>query len=420
MQAIGVIDRVDHLLVSVPVCALGQSDSATGQTSCSDPGAQQVATSVSSAPVHAALRGDMRPAQWLVSQGTTTLVAVPVIDVHGDRVGVLVLVLAGATQTASTTATALTFTGQFVYLLWKGLEELGFSLILAASAIGTVTGLWIARTIARRLRRIAEVASAWSRGEFAATIREPGRDEISQLAQDLNGMAIQIQALLTVREQLAVVEERNRLARDLHDVVKQHLFSTALLVNAARQQMGYAPEQAMVHLQEAEDLAQLAQEEVGTLIKALRPAALEDRGLAAVLRTYATDWAQRSGITLDMRILGEQATPVVVEEALLRIIQEALANVARHSGATRAQVTLSWREKELCVEIADNGRGFPTRQGEQGLGLQSMRERAERVQGTMMVESSPAGITIRVTVPVTASVDTALRSTKQHGTGCNE
>ncbi len=108
------------------------------------------------------------------------------------------------------------------------------ALVILASIVGTLFGVLASRGITRRLGRITLAADAWSRGEFQATVRNTGRDELGQLATDLNVMAEQLQHLLATRQELAVVEERHRLARDLHDSVKQQMFVITMLLGAAR------------------------------------------------------------------------------------------------------------------------------------------------------------------------------------------
>ncbi len=181
----------------------------------------------------------------------------------------------------------------------------GVLFVVLAALVGTLTGVLVSFNLARRLGRISRAAEAWSAGDFAATARDASRDELGQLARDLNRMAAQLQALLTTRQELAVVEERNRLARDLHDTVKQHVFANALLVRAARKQVDRDPAIAKQHLQDAEGLAEQTQHELITLIRALRPAALADKGLLTVLAVYAREWTARTGKAVDLRAQGE-------------------------------------------------------------------------------------------------------------------
>jgi nitrate/nitrite-specific signal transduction histidine kinase len=121
----------------------------------------------------------------------------------------------------------------FIVLLLANLgAELPF--LALAGVIGILSGMLGSRGIRRPLRQIALAADAWSRGDFSAKAQTASRDELGQLARDLNNMADQLQALLTTRQELAVVEERYRLARDLHDSIKQQLFVITLLVGGAR------------------------------------------------------------------------------------------------------------------------------------------------------------------------------------------
>src|SRR5262249_36917465 len=274
-------------------------------------------------------------------------------------------------------------------------------LVLGMCLIGVLTGALLARNLTHRLRTIADAADAWSRGDFAATARDASADELGQLARDLNRMAEQLQPWLATREALAVVEERNRLARELHDTVKQHVFANALLVRAARKQLDRDPQTAQRHLSEAEELAEATQQELIALIQALRPAALADKGLVAVLDAYTREWSERTSVGVDLRVQGERATPLEVEEALYRLAQEALANIARHSGASRAEIQLAWDDDQVRLTVRDDGRGFDVSDAEgKGLGLASMRERVQALGGTLNLTSAPGGTRVEGSVPL--------------------
>ncbi|HEV2461492.1 MAG TPA: sensor histidine kinase [Ktedonobacterales bacterium] len=274
-------------------------------------------------------------------------------------------------------------------------------LVMGICLIGVLTGALLSRNLTRRLHTIAEAADAWSQGDFRAAARDPSGDELGRLARDLNRMAEQVRTLLATREELAVVEERNRLARELHDTVKQHVFANALLVRAARKQLDRDPETAKRHLCEAEELAEQTQQELIALIQALRPAALADKGLVAMLGDYAREWSERSGIAVDLRVQGERATPLDVEEALYRVVQEALANIARHSGAAHAEIGLAWDDERLRLTVSDDGRGFDVADAEgKGLGLASMRERVQALGGALSLSSGSGETRVEACVPL--------------------
>jgi signal transduction histidine kinase len=285
----------------------------------------------------------------------------------------------------------------------------GFLVALLAAVSGTLAGLFITRNLTRRLRSITHAAQDWSRGEFVTTAPDAAGDELGQLARDLNHMAQQLQTLVTTRQALAVTEERNRLARDLHDTVKQHVFAGALLVRAARKLVRRDPTQAEIYLEEAEALAEETQQELIALIRALRPAPIREKGLAKILQDQAAEWSRRMNIAVDVWIQGERETPSEVEEALYHILEEALANVARHSSAQLVEVRLTWSDSDLSLVIEDNGQGFDvpqvTEQGGARVGLSTMRERIEAVGGAMSLESSLQGTTVIVTVPLPQLVE---------------
>src|SRR5260370_1846098 len=153
-----------------------------------------------------------------------------------------------------------------------------------------------------RLHRMPQGAQAWSKGEFAVEVRDPSRDEIGQLGNDLNSMAEQLHTWLSTREELATIEERNRRARALHDSIKQNVFATALLVCAARTYLPPDMLPAQTYLAEAEALAEQTRQELTAVIHDLRPARLEDKGLTVVLRDYAEGRSRRMGIAVAMQV----------------------------------------------------------------------------------------------------------------------
>jgi NarL family two-component system sensor histidine kinase LiaS len=280
---------------------------------------------------------------------------------------------------------------------------LGGSLLLftlAAGMVGTVFGLITARSLTRRLRTVTQAADAWSRGDFSATIADRSNDELGQMARRLNRMSQQLENLMHTRQDLATLEERNRLARDLHDSVKQQVFATAMQVGAARELLPGNPVAAEGRLAEAEQLARQAQQELNTLIRELRPAGLENKGLVKALREYLVDWSKQSGVETDLRLQGERILPLDIEQALYRVTQEALANITRHSGATCVEIHLTWESTRVRLSIVDNGHGFDTQVAEgKGVGLQSMRERVQESSGIFTVESNDRGTRLEAVIP---------------------
>ncbi len=203
-------------------------------------------------------------------------------------------------------------------------------------------------------------------------------------------MAAQLEGLVQARQELATLETRNRFARDLHDSVKQQVFATSFQIAAARALIEKDTKAAEAYLTQAEELARQAQRELNVLIGELRPAALEGKGLSSALRDYVEDWSRRAEIPAEVHVRGEREVPLEVEQALFRVAQEALANVAKHSGAGNVEVGLIYASGSMTLRVADDGRGFdPAKNPGEGFGLQSMHERLEKLGGRVEVESAP-------------------------------
>ena len=210
----------------------------------------------------------------------------------------------------------------------------------------------------------------------------------------------EMEKLFERTKELAVVEERNRLARDLHDSAKQKAFAALAQLGTVNGLPQNSPA-ARRHLLEAENLIAEVIQELTFLIQEMYPAALMEKGLPTTVREYAFEWKNRNDIATDVRIESERPLDLKVEQAIYRVIQEGLANVARHSQATRVDVELVYRPDCIEVVIADNGRGFDSQSSLGGLGLRSMRERVESVAGKIKFESqSGQGSKITLSVPI--------------------
>lgn len=269
--------------------------------------------------------------------------------------------------------------------------------------IGLLFGYLLARGLTHRLHALDQITDAWSEGNFEVLSDDKSGDELGHLARHMNDMAMQLQNLFQTQHELTTLEERNRLARDLHDSVKQQIFATTMQVGAAKALLDQTPQSAKKHLAEAETLVNQAQQELTALIFQLRPAALEGRGLAKALREYVSDWSRQTNISMDIRVRGEQPLPLPIEQTLFRVAQESLANIARHSRAKQAEVDLAWENGLVSLTVTDNGQGFKPleKKGRHGVGLQSMRERVKTLGGHLRIESRPnQGTTITVELEV--------------------
>lgn len=205
-------------------------------------------------------------------------------------------------------------------------------------------------------------------------------------------------------------EERRRLARELHDEAGQHLTALGLGIEALSH-VTHPGSEIDRRAGQLRKLAQALATDIHSVATRLRPRALDDFGLEAAIAANVDEWVATTGIQVDVHThLGGRLTSII-ESSAYRIVQEALTNIARHSGATFASVILERREGSLVVVVEDNGRGFDATALERravrsanSLGLRGIRERAELLDGTLDIESFPGkGTTLYVRVPLTAS-----------------
>ena len=199
-------------------------------------------------------------------------------------------------------------------------------------------------------------------------------------------------------------EERRRIARELHDGVGPSLASLRIRLRTVHKLLQRAQNPMAAEVEELAEQAQASIRDIRRLIDDLRPAVLDELGLVAALREYVARYQEDQGIAVTLA-LPDQAPrlPPALETALFRIVQEALANVARHAQADRAEVALSYGSGQVTLSVLDRGRGFDpqTRRPGSHLGLWSMQERVEPFGGRFQVESAPGrGTRLTVTVPL--------------------
>ncbi len=220
-------------------------------------------------------------------------------------------------------------------------------------------------------------------------------------------LAIDSARLRERAEHLAATAERTRLARELHDSVTQSLYSVTLYGEAAARLMTNGrPQEAAEHLRELRDTAQEALREMRLLIFQLRPPALEKSGLVGALQARLEAVELRGGTLAELSVEGAECiaqVPLGVQEEAYHIAQEAMNNVLRHAKAEHVWLRLSCAERRLEIEVADDGHGFsaPQAGASGGLGLPGMRERADRIDATLEIDSRPGeGTHVRLRVPL--------------------
>lgn len=200
---------------------------------------------------------------------------------------------------------------------------------------------------------------------------------------------------------LAVMEERNRLARDLHDSAKQKAFAALAQLGTARGILNGNGNSVSMHLEEAENLIGDVIQELTFLVQEIYPIALQEKGLAAALRDYIYEWENRNDTTVQLVARNDKRLHLEVEQALYRVSQESLANIARHSKAHRVDISLVYNSDSVQLSLSDDGCGFDVKSKSYGMGLRSIRERVSSIHGTVQIQSAPGhGTRILVQAPI--------------------
>jgi signal transduction histidine kinase len=312
--------------------------------------------------------------------------------------------------------------------------------VLAAAGLA----LLLAGTVTRPVARLASGARHLGAGDLDYRLRVDSNDEIAVVAREFNRMADQLQEASAMLEQrvrtrtdelaqanreldlhraeqarlaqersmllgrviTAQEEERQRIARELHDETGQSLTALSLGIEAATAQLRTGRHD---HVEDRlENLAHVAGDaidELERLVLDLRPAQLDRLGLVATLRWYVARVSSRSGLSATLTVRGEQQRLAAgIETTLFRLTQEALTNVIRHARATRADVVLSFESDVLRLEVTDDGVGFDASlvaSAPASIGLIGMRERAQLIGATVAIRSRPGeGADVSVTVPL--------------------
>lgn len=297
----------------------------------------------------------------------------------------------------------------------------GLAAGFAVGLLGSIYGFMTARSIKLRLWEAGDMAGRIAAGDLTARVQVGDSDEIGWLEEQLNAMAGHLEGAVSELRHLAeqnrqltegaargaALEERAKLARDLHDTVNQQLFVLAMRAAAARkrlERMGGDAEALVPELATLEELARQAHGEARQLILQLRPTTLEQQGLGPALAEYVKaaaakeGWAVEGEIDQTVRLFGKPG------ESLFRVAQEALNNVSKHARAHTIWVKLGRTQTGTQLQIRDDGEGFDTRAGVRptAVGLLGMQERVEAMGGTLRVRSAKGeGTEVTALLPVT-------------------
>jgi signal transduction histidine kinase len=215
--------------------------------------------------------------------------------------------------------------------------------------------------------------------------------------------------LAAAERQAGMLQERQRLAQEIHDALAQGFTSIVMQLEAADQALPEDQPAVRGRIQQARETARASLAEARRLVLALKPAPLEGASLIDALERVVGGWSQESGIQASFSVTGTTCSlPAEIEVTLLRATQEALVNIQKHARASQANVTLSYMEEQIALDIHDDGVGFdPDRLpnlARGGYGLRAMRERVEQIGGVLIVESaSGQGATLAIQIPVISS-----------------
>jgi two-component system, NarL family, sensor histidine kinase LiaS len=287
--------------------------------------------------------------------------------------------------------------------IWANLSaQLGIGLVvlLGALPVGAVFGLLATRRLLGRLRYLAASTAAVAGGNYQRRVPVSGGDEVAQLEAGFNQMAERLAGAMAAERAQAGASERARIARELHDSISQDLFSLRLLAGGMRRALPagsalYPRVEAMEHTVSG------TLHEMQALLLELRPVALRESGLVPALDELCRAYRDRLGIPVEADLEPVELDPAA-EPAVLRVVQEALANAVKHARPSR--VVLRLRDAgggRLVLSVRDDGTGFdPDRAAERhGMGLDLIRERLAEIGGELRLESAPGeGTTVRITL----------------------
>ena len=260
--------------------------------------------------------------------------------------------------------------------------------------LGPIQGLALMGVFSGMAFFVSSYALAIVRAQAARAATQSLLAEVQQANRQLADYSAQV-------GRLAVARERSRMAREVHDSVTQTIFSMTLTTQSALLLLERDPARAVPQVERAQELANLALSEMRSLMVSLPSQRIAEPGLVALLRRHAADRGLRTGLSVTVEVDGSGNLSSAEEEALFRIAQEALNNVAKHAGTSQAAVRLHL-EAPAWIEISDRGRGFDVSRATSGgqVGLASMRERAEEIGWSLTIDSAlGSGTRVRLTAP---------------------
>ena len=293
-------------------------------------------------------------------------------------------------------------------------EELGLSApasLLVALGIALLAGFALTHSLRRDLEAVERSIAALASGAALPPLPEEPCEPLEGALRGIAALSTQGNDLGEIHEQwrqriraTAAQEERNRLARDLHDSIKQQLFAIQMAIATTEARWDDDPAGAREALGGVRTAAREGLAEMRALLQELQPQALATAGLVEALREQCEALGYRTGARIEfvpgVPIPGEKLPPQA-QEVLFRMAQEALSNVARHARAESVRVALGLEGDAAVLRVEDDGQGFDPRRPPAGLGLRNLEARAASLQGELRIRSAPgSGTAIRVRIPL--------------------
>jgi NarL family two-component system sensor histidine kinase LiaS len=280
-------------------------------------------------------------------------------------------------------------------------------ILVSSVAIGFLCGSAASGYIVSRLGVMNPVIERWRAGDFSPRIETPPGDELTRHSEHLNAMADDLSAYVALRNYVAVREERDRVARDLHDTVKQRLFALALQIATIKTRAAQDLDHH-ANIEEAEKIVRDAQHDVTNLLDQMHGNAEFDNKLGTVVATIAEDFSRRFGLPIQQSIEEAGTWGRAQTDEITKMLQECLTNVVKHSAAKQAEVRLCQSRGTAQLVVRDDGRGFDPSVMTRGLGLRSIATRAKLLPGGRCDISTRTGegceIAISWTIEETANV----------------
>jgi NarL family two-component system sensor histidine kinase LiaS len=290
--------------------------------------------------------------------------------------------------------------------------------ILSGIAIigGIVFGYWQSGNVRRRLDRIRDSMLLLEKGNLSRTVPYMGEDEVGRLAEQIGRISKKweeqvssLQRLSTHNAELAgkarftaIIEERQRLARELHDAVSQQLFAISMTATALGRTMDKDFEKAKHQVALIEEMSSVAQSEMRALLLHLRPVHLEGKKLSAALHELVRELQEKVPLEITSDIDQDLTLSKGIEDHLFRIVQEAFSNTLRHARGTKLQLTLKRISDVVILSIRDNGVGFDVGLKKQtSYGIVTMEERVTELGGSINIISAlNNGTRIDIRIPI--------------------